>query len=203
MPLLIEHLHLPQCPHCGISHPLISTLFPGAYETQNIGNTLRRAWRFYNCSNCGGVIIASAVADRAEITQMFPNAESVDELIPDRPKTFLAEAIRTLHAPVAAVMVAASAIDAMLKEKGLREGSLYARINQAVEQNLITREMSDWAHHVRLEANDQRHADENAPLPTQHDARLVIDFAKALAEFLFVLPARVTRGIRESASAQA
>ena len=54
--------------------------------------------------------------------------------------------------------------------------------------------MAAWAHEVRLDANDQRHADEGAPLPAEADAAKVIEFAKALAEFLFVLPARVARG---------
>ena len=54
--------------------------------------------------------------------------------------------------------------------------------------------MAKWAHQVRLDANEQRHADESIPLPTIGDAQ----FVEALAEFLFVLPARVSRGIEES-----
>ena len=56
--------------------------------------------------------------------------------------------------------------------------------------------MAHWAHEVRLDANDQRHADQAADLPTTEDAKRVIDFASAFAEFLFVLPSRVQRGIR-------
>jgi hypothetical protein len=55
--------------------------------------------------------------------------------------------------------------------------------------------MGDWAHHVRLEANDQRHADKNAGFPTQEQAEQSIEFTEALAEILFVLPSRVRRGI--------
>ena len=58
--------------------------------------------------------------------------------------------------------------------------------------------MGTWAHHIRLDANDQRHADEDASLPSTADAQRAIEFAKALAEFLFVLPARVQRGIDEA-----
>jgi len=97
-------------------------------------------------------------------------------------------------------MLAASAVDAMLKFKGLSAGSLYARIDQAVAQHLITNDMAKWAHEVRLDANDQRHADDGAPLPTQDQAQKCVDFAMALGQFLFVLPARVQRGI-ESAQA--
>ena len=91
-------------------------------------------------------------------------------------------------------MLTASAVDAMLKDKGYKDGSLYARIGAAAKDNLITNEMASWAHEIRLDANDQRHADENAPLPNSADAEKVIEFASALAQFLFVLPARVERG---------
>jgi hypothetical protein len=91
-------------------------------------------------------------------------------------------------------MLAASAIDAMLKAKGLKNGTLYTRIDEASKTHLITADMSAWAHEVRLDANDQRHADETAPLPDSHDAERSIEFAQALGEVLFVLPARVARG---------
>ena len=73
--------------------------------------------------------------------------------------------VLTHSAPAGAVMLAASSVDAMLKEKGYNEGSLYARIGQARDDHLITADMAEWAHEVRLDANDQRHADEAAALP--------------------------------------
>lgn len=100
------------------------------------------------------------------------------------------------HAPAGAVMLAASSVDAMLKAKGYSEGNLYGRIDQAASDHLITSDMAAWAHDVRLEANGQRHADSDTALPTSADASRVIDFARALAEFLFVLPARVSLGQR-------
>jgi hypothetical protein len=97
-------------------------------------------------------------------------------------------------------MVAASAVDAMLKRKGYGEGTLYARIERAADGHLITKDMATWAHEVRLEANDQRHADPAAPMPTELDAKRVVQFALALAEFLFVLPARVQKGLAATRS---
>lgn len=91
-------------------------------------------------------------------------------------------------------MLTASAVDAMLKDKGYKDGSLSARIETAAKAHLITAEMAAWAHEIRLEANDQRHADEAASLPSAADAEKVIEFASALAQFLYVLPARVERG---------
>ena len=93
-------------------------------------------------------------------------------------------------------MLAASAVDAMLKTKGKKDGSLYQRIDQAAAEHLITSEMALWAHEVRLDANDQRHSDEQADLPNEDDAKRSIGFAAALGEFLFALPARVAAGRR-------
>lgn len=95
-------------------------------------------------------------------------------------------------------MLAASSVDAMLKAKNLTSGSLYARIDEAAKKHLITSQMADWAHDVRLDANDQRHSDEDTALPDQDQARKCVEFATAFGQFLFVLPARVQRGIESA-----
>ena len=92
-------------------------------------------------------------------------------------------------------MLCASAVDSMLKKHGYEKGWLNDRINEAVNNHLLTQEMGQWAHHVRLEANNPRHADKNEPLPTQEQAEQCIEFTEALADVLFVLPSRVRRGI--------
>jgi len=57
-------------------------------------------------------------------------------------------------------MLFASSIDSMLKSERYNEGKLYSRINKAAADNIITESMSKWAYQVRLEANDERHADD-------------------------------------------
>jgi hypothetical protein len=48
-----------------------------------------------------------------------------------------------------------------------------------VKSMLFTlRSNPDWAHHVRLGANDQRHADKNAGFPTKEDAEKSIEFTE-------------------------
>lgn len=91
-------------------------------------------------------------------------------------------------------MLAGSAVDSMLKIKGYEFGSVYARIEQAVKDHVLTQEMSEWAHAVRLEANKPRHADIDEPHATRESAQQTIEFAEALGEYLFVLPARIERG---------
>lgn len=128
---------------------------------------------------------------------MFPSSTEVDETLPERAREYLTQALNSLSAPAGAVMLAASAVDAMLKGKGLKEGSLYSRIDRAATDNLITKEMAAWAHDVRLDANDQRHDDEESPIPNAASAKHAVDFAIALGQFMYVLPAKVKRGIAE------
>ena len=105
----------------------------------------------------------------------------------------MGQAQETLTSPSASVLMSAAAVDAMLKEKGLKEGSLYSRIEQAATEGLITKDMAALAHDVRLDANSERHVDERASPPTSEDAQRCFDFAEALAEMIFVLPKRVKR----------
>ena len=148
----------------------------------------------YRCDRCGGLVIAAARSDHGQVEEAYPPPRTVDADLPEKARAYLAQAINSLHAPAGAVMLAASAVDAMLKDKGLVDGTLYARIDKAAADGTITGDMRDWAHEVRLDANDQRHADKDAALPTSEDAERAVEFASALGTFMFVLPARVRRG---------
>ena len=79
----------------------------------------------------------------------------------------------------------------MLKSLGLSDGVLHRRIEEAVSQGYLTKEMSRWAHNVRLNSNNPRHADVSKPHITQAEAQNALAFAKAIAEILFVLPSRI------------
>lgn len=193
-----QSLNAPRCPHCNVAKPNLQNAFSLSTNDDNGDNP--RAWRAYTCRNCGGVVLAVAPLidvhnwDAKSITEIWPAPQVVHTSIPERARTFLEQAIASIHAPAGAVLLTGSAVDAMLKAKGLKEGNLYSRIEKAAAENLITAEMASWAHEVRLDANDQRHADEDAALPNEAEAGKATDFAMALAQFLFVLPARVARG---------
>jgi hypothetical protein len=196
MAKLSKNLELHRCPHCSIAKP---NLFVIAWQqTTNHEGYNKRQWGIYQCGNCGGLVSAYATAEKEFIKSYYPSNKQIDDDVPEKPRILLGQAQESLHAPSGAVMLAASAVDAMLKLRHLKDGSLYARIEKAVQQNLLTADMAKWAHEVRLDANDQRHADESADLPNESDAARVLDFALALAEILFVLPSRVTRGIQNN-----
>ncbi len=196
MAQLGSQLKLERCPHCNVDRPTLKNL--AEYKTTAFDGSRPRTWHFYSCARCGGVVTAASESPDKIVSEVYPPGVEVNESIPSRAREYLKQAMNSLHAPAGAMMLAASSVDAMLKEKGYLQGNLYSRINQAVEAHLITEEMANWAHEVRLEANEQRHADEEAPLPNNTDAQRCIEFVVALGEFLFVLPARIDRGIEEA-----
>jgi len=191
-----QQLPLDRCPHCGIARPHLQRAWSGV--TSEHGGSNRRFWATYACTSCGGVLLAfSPDNESTQISYVWPPPQSVAEVVPARAREFLTQAIASSHTPAGAVMLTASAVDAMLKDKGYKDGSLNTRIDAAAKNHLITDEMAAWAHEIRLDANDQRHADETAPLPSAADAAKVIEFTSALAQFLYVLPARVERGRKQ------
>jgi len=189
-------LELDRCPHCGVASPLLSGLSDLETQDRRVG-VRKMQWRIYGCSRCGGLVTATAPAWGAPVEEYFPQARGADPELPPRAREYLQQALDSLHSPAGSVMLAAAAVDAMLKAHNLSSGTLNQRINEAAARHLITKEMAEWAHDVRLDANDQRHADDAAALPSIADARRCVDFVQALGQFLFVLPARVKRGRSE------
>lgn len=195
-PAMKEQLLLPRCPHCSVNLPNLNRLW--MLETTQFDGQRKRAWSTYACVRCGGVVLVGAAREGATISAVYPAGRLLSDDIPERARTFLQQSMDSLHTPTGAVMLAASSIDAMLKNKGYREGSLHKRIELAAADHLITSDMAQWAHKVRLDANEQRHADESADLPSEEEAQRCIEFAYALAQFMFVLPALVARGMEHA-----
>lgn len=206
MVTMTEQLALNRCPHCSIASPLLNLAWctkDGEGTARSDGQN-RRAWAAYACSTCGGVVTAvgHGAYMRQSAYQIFPAPKVAHEDIPDIARNFLQQAFNVLHAPDAAAVMAGSAVDAMLKSKDYTEGSLYKRIDQALEDGVLTHGMSEWAHSVRLGSNRPRHADENNPHVSYVEAIQSVEFAEALGNFLFVLTAKIERGIAAAKSAE-
>lgn len=188
-----------RCPYCSIATPLLSRVWITDHNGTARGDGAKRSkWAAYSCSNCGGVLVARGVTGDqigspkiAKVEAVFPSPPQVSEELPPVAREFLRQALATLHAPDAAAVMAGSAVDAMLKHHGYKDGSLYSRIDKAREDGLLTNGMADWAHSVRLGSNRPRHADEDKPHVAPEEARRSVDFAQALGDFLFVLTARI------------
>ncbi len=201
-----DQIMLSRCPHCSVASPLLYSVWhtPHGEGSPRSDGQPRRSWRVYLCTTCGGAVSAvghgTFLGDTA--ANIYPAPKNAHEDIPDVARKFLQQAFNVLHAPDAAAVMAGSAVDAMLKKKQYTEGSLYTRIDEALKDGVLTQGMADWAHSVRLGSNRPRHADENNPHVSYDEAKQSVEFAEALGNFLFVLTAKIERGIAAAKSAE-
>jgi len=193
-----QFLELDRCPWCITAKPSLHRVH------HSDTNNSPEYWAIYECSRCRKIVLAYFFdnGDTVALEYYPDNAPHINEHIPERARLLLKQAQDTIQSPDASIMVCASALDIMLQEIGRNksEGNLAARIKKAAEENQITKGMADWAHEVRMVANDNRHPDLSQPSATIENASLCLEFALALAEILFVLPARVKKGIAEAKS---
>ncbi|MFC0204755.1 DUF4145 domain-containing protein [Novosphingobium soli] len=153
----------------------------------------------YRCTSCSGWIIVIGNQNEhvanPEIVEIIPGFPSAHEDLPDTARVYLDQAMSTVNAPDASAVMSGSAVDAMLKALGYEKGSVYSRIDQACKEHKITEAMAEWAHAVRLGSNRPRHADQDNPHTSIEEAKQSLEFAEALGNFLFVLSAKIQRGI--------
>jgi hypothetical protein len=193
----INEVQLPvaRCPHCSIANPTLNRIWLSQKPIERATPGPIFFWAIFGCTSCGGVVLARSFSHgNPEVEAIFPPKREVHTDVPEPARRFLSQAIDTLHAPDAAAVMAGSAVDAMLKQLGYPDGSLYSRIDQAVAEHKLTQAMGDWAHEVRLGSNRPRHADAEQPHVSAQEAAQSVEFAEALGQFLFVLTARIDRG---------
>jgi len=134
VPKLNNQLELNRCPHCNVDRPNLPHSWNASTDAHSGG--AKRFWRIYKCTSCGGLITAVSTQDKGEVSEYYPSGVIIDESIPGAAGEYLKQAIDTIHAPAGSVMLSASSVDAMLKDKGYKKGNLYSRINKAVEDHL-------------------------------------------------------------------
>ncbi|MEC7741173.1 MAG: DUF4145 domain-containing protein [Pseudomonadota bacterium] len=189
---------VPRCPYCSVAAPQI-LLVHNADPARPFDGSPKSRWAAYRCTSCASWIVvkgdpAEAVAN-PRIVEIVPGFAQAHEDLPDQARRFLDQAMQTLASPDASAVMSGSAVDAMLKQLGYEKGSVYERIDAAVKDRHLTEPMGEWAHSVRLGANRPRHADKEAPHLSSDEARQSLEFAEALGSFLFVLTAKINRGI--------
>ena len=186
-------LRMARCPHCNVDSPNLERQqsIPFGFKQNAI-----RYWAVFCCASCRGAILAETEEDSKILknNNWFPKSEVLSSDIPPRIRQMISDGLQSIHLPSTAILQAGSAVDAMLQKKGYAQNDLFGKIKAALAKNEITPDMSDWAHSVRLETNIVRHADQEVTEATKADAERSLNFAKALAQYMFVLPAEVARG---------
>jgi hypothetical protein len=98
-----------------------------------------------------------------------------------------------------AAVMARSALQLALRHAGAKGQTLFKDIDQLSENGALPPLMKDWAHEVRLLANDSAHPEPGDLPPTSKDVEDILRFLGFMLEYLFELPSRIEsyRGRKE------
>jgi len=100
------------------------------------------------------------------------------------------ESLRIENWDAAAVM-ARSALQFAVRDKGAKGSGLYAEIEDLATKGILHPLMKDWSHEVRELGNDSAHPDSEAPATSPQDARDIVQFLDFLLMYLYDLPKHI------------
>ena len=119
--------------------------------------------------------------------------------LPDVPEEVAADAREahrcfSIQAYRAAVVMARRAMQSAAHEKGAPERTLVDQIDWLEERRLITPQMKDVAHTIRLTGNLGAHPDKDGLRDVgEPEARAVIEFLDDFLKYVYEIPARLER----------
>lgn len=126
---------------------------------------------------------------------------TVHKAVPDSIRRALEEAETTLSIGCyrSATIMARHALEAVTKEQGATKYSLIDRLKEMAAAGKLQPTLSEWANEVRLVGNVGAH-DPLAEVP-EDDAKDLIAFMQALANYLYVLPFELAERRKKKSSA--
>jgi hypothetical protein len=92
----------------------------------------------------------------------------------------------------AAVVMARSALQFTMRDKGATKGTLYAEIEDLANKGTLHPLMKEWSHEVRELGNDSAHPDPQAPPTDPENARDIVQFLDLLLGYLYDLPKHIS-----------
>ena len=103
-------LGVDNCPHCGVSSPLLARMWKSTGHLPRTDGGDTRTWAIFSCTSCSSLVSVECDPDETVINPhvcaMYPTIWVADENIPDRAKNYLNQAMRALATPDASVVVA-------------------------------------------------------------------------------------------------
>jgi len=92
----------------------------------------------------------------------------------------------------AAAVMARSAVQVAMRDKGAVGKDLYSEIEDLAKKGDLPPLMKEWSHEVRVLGNDSAHPKPNAPPTTPEDARDIVQFLDSLLLYLYDFPKKIS-----------
>ncbi len=177
---LIRGFGVSHCPHCGI---------PSLFHFRVTNENFRRIQENLNTSG----LLFNQNNYLTEV-ESFPKKfePSVHTSWPDEIKREFTEAQKLFRqgvSPTFILFACRQALDVSTRGLGATKGSLKARIDSLRERGIITSAVADWAHHVRVIANESVHESGGSI----EDAEECLEFVKTFLTMTFTVPEEIAR----------
>ena len=103
-----------------------------------------------------------------------------------------AYACSSINANRAAVLMARTALEATAKNKGVTSGSLYEKIDELAAGNIITGQLAQEAHEIRLLGNEMAHGDPSTPVSGE-DVSDILGFLDTVLDYVYQQPIAIQK----------
>ena len=201
------------CPHCGtrrVSFSIVCESPRLKHQDSNVWDCLA------DCANCTcSVLAVFFMCDdlrpteaafrrdlaRHELLRVSPSGPRIPEYVPENIAAFYDQGLDSLYRNFdAAGAMFRKSLDIALRMKFPDvEGSLKQRIDRAAKQHMLTEDLAEWSHRIRLGGNTAIH--EDRPY-TQEEAQHLQVFCDLVLRYLFTLPGMLAKA-RQSVSVPA
>jgi hypothetical protein len=186
MPVTKRDLLCP-CPYCSASPAAFGTI-GNAIDTTDLDGGTRR-WQVASCPSCGGVLRFEFIPDSETVVRVSPEADTSWEVgyLPDDVETHWKEAISAFRGRNyrSAVVACGRALEAASAKFGLDKGPLFKRIEEMLEDGLITVQFKPAMDYVRVIRNTGAHA---GPEVAESEAEGALGFTQQTLRLLFEVP---------------
>lgn len=158
-------------------------------------DNLKGIWVIAECPSCKNCVLLQGHESNYTfiLSKMFPSPlpSPVDERIPEKIRKDLEEAklCFSVGAINASVGMCRKSLQRTCKEKGATEKELYSQIDEIASKGIISKDLKELAHSVRLIGNDGVHPNDEEV--TKEDAEEILKLAEQLLDIVFVAPIKV------------
>jgi len=130
-----------------------------------------------------------------EIVDQYPKRVPImDKSVPSEVARDYVEAIKCFDvgANRGSVVMCRRSLQSSVIERGAKKGRLVDQIDELHDNQIITKDIRDWAHEIRLTGNIGAHPDEDGLEDvTPDDAEELLKFMEEYLNYVYIMPAKV------------
>jgi len=186
------------CPHCSVYSTFQVTAEYGNQYWGGFAKILR-------CDHCRQLVYVilgtrdtpSGKIASKEILDYYPKRmPKLEDSIPKNVASDYVEAVKCFDvgANRASASMCRRALQSSVLERGAKKGKLFDQINELFEKQIITKDIKDWAHEIRLTANIGAHPDEDGLKDvTPTEAKELLNFMEQYLNYVYIMPDKVAK----------